>query len=102
MNETKKNTPFLRLLELKGISIRQVDRETGTEYHSLQKTLKGLRKTRVYQQAWADYFGVNRASLFGPNQNKIIDYLIEKEIERKTVQRREELRRQYLHLTKAA
>lgn len=96
MQKTKKTTPFLRLLELKGVSIRQVAREKGLEYYSLQKTLKGTRKTRAYQQAWADYFGVSRTALFGPTQYKVIRFLLEREIDNKAAQRREELRKKYL------
>ena len=92
----QKRDLIYRLLELKGVTILSVSNITGREYHSMRKVLRGNRKTKVYQQAWADYFGVSRTALFGPKQRKIVHYLMEKEIENKAAQRREELRHKYL------
>jgi len=91
-----KKGPLYQLLKLKGTTIRQVAKELGVEYCSMKKVLRGTRKTARYQQAWADYFGVSRSALFGPESKKTIRYLVEREISKMAVEFREELRRQCL------
>jgi len=95
-----------RLIKLKGPSIRQIATPLGVGYHSLQKTIKGVRKTPAMRQAIASYFNVSPDALWGPKSHAVIRYLIEKEIEHQVKRRakltREELTKQYLGNSKAA
>jgi len=85
------------LLQLKGITIRQLSRVAGVNYHSLQKTIKGIRNTKAMQEYIASFCGASRDSLFGPRREKIIRLLMEMEIEKQAEACREELRKVYLN-----
>jgi lambda repressor-like predicted transcriptional regulator len=85
-----------RLIELKNTTIRQIARDIGVEYHSLQKVFKGIRKTPAMRQAIAAFFHVTPEALWGPKSNKVITYLMEQEIEHQASSRREELKNRYL------
>lgn len=85
-----------RLIELKKTTIRQIARTTGVEYHSLQKVVKGIRKTPSMRRTIASFFNVTPEALWGPKSNKVIKYLMEQEIEHQASSRREELKNRYL------
>ena len=90
------------LFKLRGIPITQIAREQHVGYHSLQKTVKGTRKTTPMLLALARYLGLSEHALLGQNSDTIITHLIEKEIETHTKKRHQELRRIYLGHRKAA
>ena len=71
-------------------------------YHSLQKTVKGSRKTSTVLQALARHLGLSAHALLGENANTVVTHLIEKEIETHAEERRQELRRLYLGHKEAA
>lgn len=85
-----------RLIKLGGSSIRRIAKEEGVGYHSLQKTIKGVRRTETMQDVIASRYRVNRKALFGAKAEETIRYLMEREINRQAESRRDELKRRYL------
>jgi lambda repressor-like predicted transcriptional regulator len=82
-----------KLLKLRGTTLRQIARETGTSYHPLQKTAKGVRRQPRMQKTIAAYFGVSPKLLFGPKREAAIRLLLEREIDRHAGRQGEKLRR---------
>ena len=91
-----------KLLKIKGVTIRQISRATGAGYHSLQKTTKNLRQSKRMQKVLASYLGVDPALLFGPRRVRIVHTMMEREIEKRSVELRDELRARYLSKEKKA
>jgi lambda repressor-like predicted transcriptional regulator len=84
-----------KLLKLRGTTIRQIARETGAGYHSLQKTAKGVRRQPRMQKTIAAYFGVSSKFLFGPRRDATIRFLLEREIDKQGEKLRRDLRKRY-------
>lgn len=72
-----------RLLKLKNIHETALARTTGLNYHSVQKTVKGVRKTPAVQDAVAATLGFPKDKLFGPGSGKLLRRLIQTEIKKK-------------------
>jgi len=89
-------TKLQALVKLRGIPVIRIAREQRVGYHSLQKTVKGVRKSRPMLQALARHLGLSAHALLGPNADTIITHLIEIEIERHAEERRRELKKLYL------
>jgi len=85
-----------KLLRLKKITLRQIAHVSGVGYHSLQKVVKGVRKTPSVRRAIASYLNVTPEALWGPKSHTVIYYLMEKEIEHQACDKREELKNGYL------
>ncbi len=94
----KKMNDLYKLFKLRGTTLRQIARETGVEYCSLQKTAKGVRNHPGMQKALAAYFGVDAKLLFGPHRALTIRHLMDREIEKQSAKLRDELRRRYLEV----
>lgn len=85
-----------KLLEIKGISAKDISLAANENYHSVQKTIKGQRPTPHIRQAIADYLGYQVDQLFGPGSTRKLRALINREIDTRTEIDRERLRRRYL------
>lgn len=85
-----------KLLKLKGVSIRDLAALKKVGYHSLQKYIKGHRKTPSIRKVLASYLNIQPDALVGTKSRFIIRFLIEKEIEIRTQTINEELKKKYL------
>lgn len=69
-----------KLIILRRVSIPAMARSLGHGYHSVQKTIKGVRSPRHVQDAVADYLGLTWSQAFGPGRSAHLRRLILAEI----------------------
>lgn len=89
-------TPLQALIKLRGVPVNAIARERRVGYHALQKTVKGVQRSRPMLRVIASHLGLSAHALLGPNADTILTHLIEKEIERHAEECRQELRMRYL------
>ncbi len=85
-----------KYLELKGIAVITIARETGHGYHAVQKTVLGHRSGRIVRQAIADYLELPYDHVWGINAARHLKGYIRAEIERRIRVQRNHLRKRYL------
>jgi len=95
-----------KLIKAKGLTKRDLSRELGVGYHSLQKMLKGnwkyttksgevrFAECRHIRQRVADWLGYPYELIWGPNSDLFLNRLITEEIDRQADQRAAEQRAQ--------
>lgn len=86
-----------RLFRARGISLVKLAPELDINYHSLQKTVKGVRSFRRAQAAVAGYLGLTVEQCFGPRSARYLQPLIECEINRKRTEYEEKLKGKFLN-----
>ncbi len=90
-------TRLQALIKLRGVPITDIAKEQRVGYHSLQKTIKGVRKHPAVLQVLARHLGLPPHALLRPEDANItLTRLVEREIEARAEERRQELRRLYL------
>lgn len=85
-----------KLLDLRGITVLQIAQDTGAGYHSIQKTVKGVRAARTVKPIIAEYLGIDEDRAWGVGSQAYLRQLVEKEIARKAAQNRRDLEARYL------
>jgi hypothetical protein len=95
-------TKLQALIKLRGVPVNVIAREERVGYHALQKTVKGVQKTRPMLRVIARHLGLSAHALLGRNADTIITHLIEGEIEKHAEELRRELRRLYLESEEAS
>lgn len=90
MNDLKK------LISLRKINIPAMAREIGHGYHSVQKTIKGVRRPRHIQEAIAGHIGLTWEHAFGPGRSACLKRLILAEISKAGQAKVRSLHAQYL------
>lgn len=92
-------------LKIKGITAADITEGTGCGYHSVQKTLKGLRKGRIVREAIAKYLNLPYTHIWGSASGRHIKQLIQQAIKdtakQRAVAEQQRLERKYLHCTGA-
>ena len=69
-----------KLLKLRKITVVQIAKASGEDYHSLQKTIKGIRQTPHIQETVAKHLGLRVWRTFGQQAILTIRGLIAQEI----------------------
>lgn len=85
-----------KLIALRGLTAFQIAQDTGANYHSVQKTIKGVRIIHCVQPVVAEYLGLDPDRAWGPGARSYLRKLIAEEIDRQSAGERKRLRDLYL------
>jgi hypothetical protein len=85
-----------RLFKARGISVVKLAAKLGLNYHSVQKTVKGVWSFYRIQAAVAGYLGLTVEQCFGPRSARYLQPLIECEINRKRTEYEGKLKAKFL------
>ena len=85
-----------RLIRLRGLNMFSIGAALELDPHSVQKVVKGTRKTPHVQEGIAAYIGVPVEHLFGPGARQHITRLINNEIDRRKRLYEIKLKRQFI------
>lgn len=69
-----------KLFKLRGLSMQALAEAVGLGEHSVQKTVKGIRKPQHVRSAVAGYLGLEVDQAFGPGASLYLKRLIKEEI----------------------
>lgn len=87
-----------KLLRLRGLSAREIARQSGISYHTVQKTLTGRRDSAAHAKAAiAAALEIPVEPLFGAESAKALRVLIAQEINARAAAERKRLRSRFLH-----
>lgn len=84
-----------KLITLRRVHIKTMARSIGHGYHSVQKTIKGVRATRPVQEAVAAHLGLTWQQAFGPGRSAHLRRLILAEITKAGREKVKALQAQY-------
>lgn len=85
-----------KLLDLRNITAHKIAEDTGANYHSIQKTIKGTRIVRTVTPVIAKYLSIDESRAWGAGSQAYLRRLVEKEITKKAAQERQKLEKRYL------
>ena len=85
-----------RLFRARSIAMIALADHLGMNYHSVQKTVKGIRKHQHVRAAIATYLGLTVEQCFGPRSGRHLRPLIECEINRKRTEYEDKLKAKFL------
>lgn len=85
-----------KLIALRGLTAIEIAQATGANYHSVQKTIKGVRIIQCVQPVIAAYLGLDEKRTWGPGSRRYLRQLIAEEIDRQSAADRARLRALYL------
>ena len=85
-----------RYLDLRGISCQEIATATGIGYHTVQKTIKGLRRCARIRTIIALYLGLDQDKLWGRGAILYLRAQIAIEAGRQAEVRRQEILKKYL------
>jgi hypothetical protein len=85
-----------KYLALRGITASEIAQATGCNYHSVQKTIKGVRLVKTVQPHVAGFLGMRPEQLWGQGATQRLRRLIREEIDRRAEGERARLTASYL------